>query len=223
MASASVLKNPSGLRVVVTLTFVTGIAAMLLAVVDGLTREKIAEAQLAAKVEALSALLPAFDGNPFQAGVELLHGAATPGAGEGDSPSFTVNGADANPASCGKKAFCIYEAQKGDVTVGFGIETWTKRGYSGLIKLLVVVDPAGVIVGVRTLEARETPGLGTKADEEPFRSQFTGKALGSYRFAVKKDDGDVEAITSATISSRAYSTAIRDGLQALAAFKEQRQ
>lgn len=223
MASPSVLKNPSGLRVVMTLTLVTGIAAMLLAVVDGLTREKIAEAQLAAKVAALSELLPPFDGNPFQTGVELRHAAPTAGAGGGVAASFEVNDADTNPALCGKKAFCVYEARKGDTIVGYGIETWTKRGYSGLIKLLVVVDPKGAIADIRTLEARETPGLGTKADEEPFRSQFRGEALGTFGFAVTKDDGDVEAITSATITSRAYATAIRDGLQALAAFKEVQQ
>jgi H+/Na+-translocating ferredoxin:NAD+ oxidoreductase subunit G len=234
MASPSVLKNPSGLRVVMTLTLVTGIAAMLLAVVDGLTREKIAEAQLAAKVAALRSLLPEFDGNPFQSGVELRLKADKPkdadktsdtaSDDEGELPiKLELNPDDADPAVCAKGAFCVYQARKGDTTVGYGIETWTKLGYSGLIKLLVIVDPEGTIIDVRTLEARETPGLGTKADEEPFRSQFKGKRLGSYGFAVTKDGGQVEAITSATITSRAYATAIADALVAFVVFKEVQQ
>jgi Na+-translocating ferredoxin:NAD+ oxidoreductase subunit G len=217
MASPAVLKNPSGLRVVLTLTLVAGVAAMLLAVVDGLTREKIAEAQLAAKVEALSSLLPAFDGNPFQAGVEFER-QLEKGA-DSESATFAPKADDLDPAVCAKGAFCVYEAKKGETIVGYGLETWTKLGYSGLIKLLVIVDPAGAVVDVRTLEARETPGLGTKADEEPFRGQFKGKRLGAYRFAVTKDGGEVEAITSATISSRAYATAIHDGLKALKVFQ----
>ncbi len=220
MASPAVLKNPSGLRVVLTLTLVAGVAAALLAVVDGLTREKIAEAQLAAKVEALSTLLPAFDGNPFQAGVELER--TSPGTDD-KAAVYAVNSADEDPAACARDAFCVYTAKKGEAIVGYGLETWTKLGYSGLIKLLVIVGPKGAVVDIRTLEARETPGLGTKADEEPFRTQFKAKRLGAYRFAVTKDGGEVEAITSATITSRAYATAIRDGLQALKAFKARKE
>ena len=211
---ATSMKNPSGLRVVVTLTAITAIAAALLAVVDGLTREKIAQAQLQAKVDALQALLPPFDNtpqaNPFQR----------------VSAFFEVEGAwrvakdGANPAACPKGAFCVYTARAGEEVVGYGVETWTKKGYGGLIKLLVVADARGAILDFRTLAAKETPGLGTKADEPGFRDQFAGKALGGFGFEVKKDGGDVEAITSATISSRAYSEAIAKGLEAIHQAKE---
>jgi len=204
------MKNPSGLRVVATLTGIAAIAAALLAVVDGLTREKIAQAQLAAKRGALEALLPPFDNDPFARVDAFL---------EVDGEQRVAKD-DANPAACPKEARCVYTARKGDAVVGYGVETWTKRGYGGLIKLLVVTDAQGAILGFDTLAAKETPGLGTKANEPEFMGQFTGKALGAFRFDVLKDGGEVEAITSATISSRAYSEAIRAGLEAVKAAKE---
>jgi electron transport complex protein RnfG len=59
------------------------------------------------------------------------------------------------------------------------------------------------------LQQKETPGLGTKIETPEFREQFYGKNLSEFQLNVKKDGGDVDAITAATISSRAFCDAVQ--------------
>jgi electron transport complex protein RnfG len=67
----------------------------------------------------------------------------------------------------------------------------------------------GSINNISVLEQKETPGLGTKMKEDKFKNQFLGKNPNSYKMIVKKDGGEVDAITAATISSRAYCDAMQ--------------
>lgn len=85
-------------------------------------------------------------------------------------------------------------------------------GYGGLIKILFGIDVNCKITGIKVLEMTETPGLGDQADNDKFKNQFLGKSLDNFNFMVKKDGGDLDAITAATISSRAVSLAIKKGL-----------
>ena len=78
-------------------------------------------------------------------------------------------------------------------------------GYGGVMKLICGIDNDGRIINVQTLEHSETKGMGSKTAEEPFRSQFPGKD--------ENLDG-VEAISGATISSKAYLGAIGDAFTA---------
>ncbi len=59
------------------------------------------------------------------------------------------------------------------------------------------------------LDHKETPGLGTKMTEPEFKEQFTGKNPAEFTLKVKKDGGPVDAITAATISSRAFCDAVQ--------------
>lgn len=70
--------------------------------------------------------------------------------------------------------------------------------------------PDGTIHRVETLSHNETPGLGDKIDrsKSDFSVQFEGKNPRTFRLAVRKDGGDVDAITASTISSRAYADAL---------------
>lgn len=104
----------------------------------------------------------------------------------------------------------IYTAVKGDKTVGYAIETFTNNGFSGLIQLMVGFLPDGTIYRVETILQNETPGLGDKIQpsKSNFSLQFEGKNPESFRLAVRKDGGDVDAITASTISSRAFSEAV---------------
>ena len=104
----------------------------------------------------------------------------------------------------------VYTAKKGDTVVGYAVETFTNNGFGGLIKLMAGFLPDGTICKVETLQHSETPGLGDKIDrsKSDFSVQFEGKNPGTYRLAVKKDGGDVDAITASTISSRAYVDAL---------------
>lgn len=102
-----------------------------------------------------------------------------------------------------------FEAFRGNKLVGYCLRI-TANGYNGFIRIIAGVDLNGIITGVRVLEHQETPGLGAKIneikpqEEDPwFLRQFIGKPAGNLQ--VKKD---IDAITGATISSRAVMDAI---------------
>lgn len=94
---------------------------------------------------------------------------------------------------------------------GVAIET-EADGFGGVIRLMVGFDKEGKILGYEVLEQQETPGLGThivewfKNADKPGQNIIGRQATGS--FSVSKDGGDVDAITAATISSRAFLKAI---------------
>ena len=90
--------------------------------------------------------------------------------------------------------------------------TKNSQGYSGIIAILMGVNTSCKITGFKIMESKETPGLGTKASEPEFKNQFKNKGF-DFNFKVKKDGGDVDAITAATITSRAVSAALADGLK----------
>ena len=69
--------------------------------------------------------------------------------------------------------------------------------------------PGGTIVNITVLEHKETPGLGTKMAEPKFKDQFMDKNPAEFSLKVKKDGGPVDAITAATISSRAFCDALQ--------------
>jgi electron transport complex protein RnfG len=105
----------------------------------------------------------------------------------------------------------VYDAYKNNKWVGTAIETFTDKGFSGRIKLMVGFLPNGNIHKIEVLEHKETPGLGNKMEvgASTFPNQFLGKNPANYKLSVKKDGGDVDAITAATISSRAYCDAVQ--------------
>ena len=96
-------------------------------------------------------------------------------------------------------------------TVGCAINV-SPVGFGGPIVIKVGFDADGVIWNTKVLSQAETPGLGAKCVEPSFSEQFKGFDPAQKKLAVKKDGGDVDAITASTITSRAYA----DGL-ALAA------
>ena len=113
----------------------------------------------------------------------------------------------------------------GDKVIGIAVESYTYTGFSGLVKIMVGFLPDGTIYNTSVLEHAETPGLGDKMIKEKsldkatglsWSSQFDGKNPASDNIKVKQDDGEVDAITAATISSRAFCDAVLrayDGLQ----------
>ncbi|MBW6459704.1 MAG: FMN-binding protein, partial [Bacteroidales bacterium] len=75
--------------------------------------------------------------------------------------------------------------------------------------------PDLTIYNTVVIQQKETPGLGTKMKDPVWKNQFNGKNPDVYNLKVKKDGGDVDAITAATISSRAFSGAISRAYEAL--------
>ena len=89
-------------------------------------------------------------------------------------------------------------------TVGCAVNV-APVGFGGPIAIKVGFDVNGVIWNTKVLSQAETPGLGAKCVEPSFADQFKGFDPSAKKLAVKKDGGDVDAITASTITSRAYS------------------
>ncbi len=102
----------------------------------------------------------------------------------------------------------VWEAKQAGQSVGHVLAA-SVQGYSGPIEGVAGLDPQGALTGVKVLVQTETPGLGAKIAGEKFLAQFRGLKAGEL--ALKKDDpaGRIDAVTAATISSRALTNALR--------------
>ena len=97
-------------------------------------------------------------------------------------------------------------------TVGCAINV-SSLGFGGPISVKVGFDANGVIWNTKVLSQSETPGLGAKCVEPAFSDQFKGFDPAQKKLSVKKDGGDVDAITASTITSRAYSAALQTAVK----------
>lgn len=102
-------------------------------------------------------------------------------------------------------------------SVGYVLAVSTD-GYSSWIQAMVGVDKKFTVTGLKILSQQETPGLGSKIAENGFLEQFKGKIFSSIK--LKKDGGTIDGITSATISSRAITDAVRDRINEFKANKK---
>ena len=93
--------------------------------------------------------------------------------------------------------------------LGAAIKSAT-NGFGGKVELMVGIMADGTINKISVLSQSETPGLGANMTNEKFKGQFNGKHPDTYNLKVKKDGGDVDAITAATISSRAFTLAVQN-------------
>ena len=101
----------------------------------------------------------------------------------------------------------VYPAYNNEEFVGAAVTGFSEKGFSGLVKIMVGFKPDGSIRNIAVLEQKETPGLGTKMKDESFLQQFRNKNPNTFNLMVKKDGGEVDALTGATISSRAFTEA----------------
>jgi electron transport complex protein RnfG len=119
----------------------------------------------------------------------------------------------------------VYRAlAKGQVT-GVAYEI-NGSGYAGQIKLMLGVAADGKVLGVRVLAHKETPGLGDKIEVKKgnWIQRFTGLTLGNppvEKWKVKKDGGEFDQFTGATITPRGVVGAVRDGLAFFTAHQTQ--
>jgi len=111
-----------------------------------------------------------------------------------------------------------YEARSASGLEGYIVPA-EGRGYGGTIKMTAAVSPDGKLVGFEILSHNETPGLGDRAAEKPFRDQFSGRAKGQLEVTKTGEAGKVEAISGATITSKAVAAALDKALGDLAASK----
>jgi Na+-translocating ferredoxin:NAD+ oxidoreductase subunit G len=171
-------------NMVLTLFSVTAAAALALGGVYNVTKEPIATAKRLKIEKAIGEVLPEFD--------RLEEFKVLPDGGR-DSLTF-------------------YRAFKDAELVGTAIRSYTDMGFSGRIWIMAGFTNENLIYGTSVLEHKETPGLGDKIDRKKSdwsELQFNGKDPENFRLKVKKDGGDVDAITAATITARAFCDAIQ--------------
>jgi electron transport complex protein RnfG len=175
------------LNMILVLGSISLVASAGVGYVYKITEEPIAAAAAAAKTAALGEVLPPFD-------------TVEPAQLELDGIPVTV-----------------HTATQGGETVGYAVETATQKGFSGEFRLMVGFTPDGKVRGVKVLEHKETPGLGDKmaGDGNPLFASFEGRSPAEMKLAVKKDGGDVDALTAATITSRAYVDAVARAFNAM--------
>jgi electron transport complex protein RnfG len=114
-------------------------------------------------------------------------------------------------------SFIVYRARKGHEVTGVAYPI-RAQGYGGPIDLILGLSASGEILGARVIAHAETPGLGDKIDvrKDDWIRRFDGLSLGNpatNRWAVKKDGGDFDQFSGATITPRAVVGAIKKGLE----------
>lgn len=187
-------KEPSLIILVVVLTSIALVAGLALTGVYALTKGPIELSQKQKKEKALSDVLPGFDGTIVDTVVSF----------EGDD-------------------ILVHKAvDKNGKLFGAGVETFTMKAFSGRFDLMVGFDNEGVILNTEVIKASETPGLGDKINKNKsdFAKQFNNNDPAEYKLQVTKDGGDVDAITAATISSRAYCDAVQRAYNVFMKVKE---
>ncbi|HNY05515.1 MAG TPA: RnfABCDGE type electron transport complex subunit G [Candidatus Egerieousia sp.] len=184
MATQSNLKNMA-----LVLLFICLGASAAVAVVYAVTKEPIELAEAANVNEAIKQVVPACNN---------------------DVAKDTLSIADPTTPS---KMDKVYLAKKDGQIVGYAIPVTTTKGFGGAFSLMVGFTPDGAVYNTAVINHQETPGLGAKITDpnQPFIKQWKGMNLinGSVKIAVKKDGGDIDAITASTISSRAFCDAMQ--------------
>ena len=161
------------------------VAGGVLGVVYNATKDPIAAAETAKRTEAIENVLPEFN--------KLKETKVKSAMEDIDIPFYLAYDTNNN-------------------FIGAAVETFTNKGFSGNISLMVGILADGTVNNISVLQHAETPGLGSKMTEPSFKDQFNNKNAASFNFKVKKDGGDVDAITAATISSRAFCDAVNRAL-----------
>ena len=171
-------------NMVLSLGVITVVAAALAGVYTA-TEQPIAEAKAAKQKAAIGDVLPAiqFNNNPAEEAAEI-----------------TVDG----------ETVTVFPARQDGELVGMAVESHDTNGFSGLITVMYGFNPAGDITGYAVMQHAETPGLGSKMGEWFSNPAHTiiGLNPATSNLTVSKDGGDVDAITAATISSRAFLRAL---------------
>ena len=199
------LWNLPAFRVGLMLAVFAVVATTLVAFTEESTREQIIENERQALLEAINVLLPKqkYDNNILS---DTLVLPPTPQLGT-EEPTV------------------VYRARKNDDSVAAVLTAVAPDGYSGSIKILIAVYADGNLAGVRVISHKETPGLGDKIDvqRDDWILQFAGLSLESpdeSRWKVKKDGGEFDQFTGATITARAVVNAIKRTLEFFEANKD---
>ena len=184
-------KQTTILQLALTLTCITVVAAVLLSAVYIATKDPIEQKKIEKNDAAKIAVLPGFN-------VET-----------GTLTELKVFSEELNDT------LAVTLATMNNELFGVAVATYTKKAFSGRFDIMVGFDKEGNVLNTEVLNHQETPGLGDKIDKKKsaFPVQFVGKHPNNSKISVKKDGGEIDAITAATISSRAFCDAVNNAFK----------
>ena len=186
-------KESSLINMLVALLVIAAISGGLLGLIYSITKDKIAEVEKQKNEAAMSEVLQ-------KEGVAIDKFVTKEKDGLVYNMAYTADG------QC----------------VGAAVKTFTNKGFNGKVELMVGILADGTINKISVLSQNETPGLGANMENPKFKDQFNGKNPDNgYKLQVSKDGGDVDAITAATISSRAFTDAVKTACDGFKANKEE--
>lgn len=176
------------IKMLVVLTFISAFTGLALGFVNKVTEEPRIQAEFKfAKEPALKEVLPAYENDLVQ-------------------DQFTIETADG-------QTITVYPAKIGGEVVAIAFESGGK-GFGGLVRLMVGIDlKTNTLRGIGVVAHSETPGLGARVSEDSFRAQFKGTFPVDAILAVKADGGNIDALSGATITSRAVCEAINKAFE----------
>jgi electron transport complex protein RnfG len=176
-------------NMVVVLTAIALASALALGITYSATKDAIAMVEVKRTLKALNKVMPGFDNNPYE-------------------ERYTLDDEEYEDME-------FFPAKKGGQSVGTAVRTYSDNGFNERIWLMVGFSADLKINSISVIKHKETPGLGTKMKEPKFKDQFNGKDPAAFKLKVKKDGGDVDAISAATITSRAFCDATEKAYFAL--------
>lgn len=181
------------MMLVVVLGLITFVCALLLGVINDVTKDKIEQNNIDKRNAAMAEIIPDAEFTDVEVAAEWK----TPA----DKNQPVVSG--------------VYEAVKGSEHAGYCVQVEPK-GFGGALTLIVGINADGTVAGAKVTAHGETPGLGAKAQADAaWIGQYAGQpADGSL--AVTKDGGTINAITGATITSRAVTLGVNTAASCVA-------
>lgn len=175
-------------RLVAVLAGICAVAGLSLAGVYEVTKEPIAYQKKLEMIKSLEEVLPGLETDP-------------------DSYYLDMKREDGAPVRVFRS-----RGEGGGTVAGAAFQVVAPDGYSGNIYIMMGVMPDEKLGGIAILSHAETPGLGSPIAEEPWKGTFKGRSLDDTDFRVKKDGGEIDQLTGATISPRAITGAVKKGL-----------
>lgn len=178
---------------VTALVTIAVISSFVLGFVHNMTLDPIQKAKDNHELNAISQVVNDFDNNPF-------------------AEKMIITTKDK------KHKLAIYPARKNGRLNSVAIKSYTNTGFGGRIEIIAGFNVDGAIKNFKVISSNETPGLGSKVDEIKFKEQLNGFNPRRQILKVRQDGGDVDAVTAATISSRAVLRAINQAFDAFSNF-----
>ena len=194
----------SAVKNVLCLTIITLVAGVGLGFVYDVTKEPIAQMEEITKLNAYKAVFP--DAADFE--------------DANDEIKASYEGMTYQDGSCEIDSVVVAkDASQNDI--GYVINVTAHEGYGGDITISMGVDKTGMVKGIEILKISETAGLGMKATEPKFKDQFSNKTVTqfSYTKTGAKSDFEIDAISGATITTKAVVNAVNTGLDFYASIK----